>query len=194
MSDHTMNRIQRSSEHTAMPWANGGGITFEVASSPAGADFTSFNWRISMAEVRESGPFSTFSGVDRVLTVLGPGDLTLLINDNEVLSRRHEPRHFSGDDDVRAELVDGPITDLNVMTRRGRCTGVVTVQTIDGVVNLEPQSQSNTVVVVLAGTLDLVDGEGLSVRDVLFLHDNTTIMGNATIARIDITDLGDTRG
>jgi len=189
-----MNRIQRSGEHTAMPWANGGGITYEVASAPAGSDLASFNWRISMAEVRESGSFSTFSGIDRVLTVLGPSDLVLFINDDEVLSRRYEPVHFSGSDDVRAELVDGPITDLNVMTRRGRCTGVVTVQTIDGVANLVPHSQSSTVVVVMAGALHLEGGQELGVRDALFLEDKTTVEGNATIAHIDISDLGDVRG
>ena len=115
------NHIQRDAAHTAMPWANGGGVTYEVAAFPVGADLASFYWRISMAEVREPGAFSAFTGIDRVLTVLGPGDLLLFVNGVETRSRMHVPFAFSGDDDVRAELVDGPITDLNVMTRRGQC-------------------------------------------------------------------------
>jgi environmental stress-induced protein Ves len=169
-----------------MPWANGGGITYEVAASPPGSDLASFDWRISIADVRESGPFSTFPGIDRVLTVLGPGDLRLFINSTEVLSRRHAPVDFSGDDEVRAELVDGPITDLNVMTRRGTCESDVVVQTVSGTAVLELPSLSESIIVVLAGHLTMADGESLEPRDVLFLGSPTSISGDGVIANITI--------
>ena len=51
------------------PWKNGGGETAEIAVSPAGAGFDDFDWRISTAIVAQSGPFSGFPGVDRVLTL-----------------------------------------------------------------------------------------------------------------------------
>ena len=43
-----------------MPWKNGGGTTREVLKSPASATIDTFNWRISLAAVATSGPFSLF--------------------------------------------------------------------------------------------------------------------------------------
>ena len=47
------------------PWKNGGGSTTEIAVAPPGAGFDSFDWRISLATISHSGPFSTFAGIDR---------------------------------------------------------------------------------------------------------------------------------
>ena len=73
-----------------------------------------------MAEVRQNGPFSKFSGVDRILTVLD-GNLRLTIQDLGVieLSPCSEPLAFDGEAPASAELTGGPVLDLNVMTRRG---------------------------------------------------------------------------
>ena len=187
------NHIQKAATHIAMPWANGGGITYEVAASPLGSDLGSFDWRISMAEVHESGPFSTFHGIDRVLTVLGPGDLQLFINGEEVLGHLHVPVAFSGDDEVRAELVDGPITDLNVMTRRGRCEADVLIHTVSGTAALEPHSLSTSMIVVLSGKLTTAEGERIDARDALFLNSPTSLSGEGVIARINIRALPSVR-
>ena len=181
------NHIQRDAAHTAMPWANGGGVTYEVAAFPVGADLASFSWRISMAEVREPGPFSAFTGIDRVLTVLGPGDLLLFVNGVETHGRKHVPVAFSGDDDVRAELIDGPITDLNVMTRRGQCRAEVHVLTVSESVELEPIVESDTIIVALSGEFTMVDGAHLNERDVLFLNQAAAVTGSGVIAHIIIT-------
>src|SRR5690606_386633 len=61
------------------PWKNGGGETAEIAVSPAGAGFDDFDWRISTAIVAQSGPFSGFPGVDRVLTVIEGGAMELTV-------------------------------------------------------------------------------------------------------------------
>jgi environmental stress-induced protein Ves len=53
-----------------MPWKNGGDETTEVAAGPPGASLETFDWRISMAHIAQSGPFSLFPGVDRTLAVL----------------------------------------------------------------------------------------------------------------------------
>ena len=44
----------------SMPWANGGGVTHELAVHPIDASLQSFDWRVSLAEVREPtwGPFT----------------------------------------------------------------------------------------------------------------------------------------
>lgn len=105
-----------------MPWKNGGGSTTEVAIGPAGASLDAFDWRISMAQVATDGPFSNFPGIDRTLAVIEGGGMELTIGDRRpvVLGCETEPLGFAGDTPTTARLLAGEITDLNVMTRRGR--------------------------------------------------------------------------
>ena len=86
----------------------------------AGAGLDDFDWRVSMAEVREDGPFSGFPGVDRILTVL-EGGLRLTVAGAGVfdLSPGSAPATFDGAAPASARLTAGPVLDLNVMTRRG---------------------------------------------------------------------------
>lgn len=101
------------------PWKNGGGQTAEIAVAPPGAGFETFDWRISTAIVATSGPFSTFPGVDRVLTVLKGGPMALSIDGHEHrLDISSEPFAFSGDVPVDAQLEGDRLLDLNVMVRR----------------------------------------------------------------------------
>ena len=58
------------------PWKNGGGSTREIVCRPPGAGMDSFEWRVSIATIAQSGPFSVFAGVDRV--ILGPGEASHL--------------------------------------------------------------------------------------------------------------------
>lgn len=117
--------ILRATDHRTMPWKNGGGSTTEVAIAPEGAGLDGFDWRISMATVAADGPFSSFPGVDRTLAILDGRGLVLhgLAGGPVRLERASEPLAFPADAAVSATLVDGPITDLNVMTRRGRFRG-----------------------------------------------------------------------
>ena len=46
------------------PWKNGGGSTTEIAVWPNGAGLDEFDWRISLATITQSGPFSFFPGID----------------------------------------------------------------------------------------------------------------------------------
>lgn len=104
-----------------MPWKNGKGETVEIAVSPPGATVDDFDWRISMATVAEGGPFSVFDGIDRTLSVLTGEGITLSVAGQAPATLRREtpPYAFPADRETSATLVSGPITDLNVMTRRG---------------------------------------------------------------------------
>ena len=70
-------RIVRRAELTGQPWRNGGGVTWQIAAGPDGADVARFDWRLSMAEVAADGPFSAFAGIDRTLTLLQGAGLEL---------------------------------------------------------------------------------------------------------------------
>ena len=115
-------RIIRAADCLTMPWKNGGGSTTEIAISPEGASLDDFDWRISMAHVGSDGPFSTFPGIERTLAVLAGSGITLAFGDGgtEQLAPASLPYSFDGERPLEGRLIDGPITDLNVMTRRGR--------------------------------------------------------------------------
>jgi environmental stress-induced protein Ves len=115
-------KIIRSRDCKTMPWKNGGGSTTEIAVSPVNASLDAFDWRVSMATVASDGPFSQFAGIDRTLAVIGGQGLILNVGDSEpvILAPGSPPASFPGDVPTSARLIGGPITDLNVMTRRGR--------------------------------------------------------------------------
>ncbi|WP_414475260.1 HutD family protein [Microvirga sp. M2] len=115
-------RLVPSTSYRRMPWKNGGGETIEIVSSPEGSTLSTFEWRVSMAKVASPGPFSLFPEIDRTLAVLdGSGIRLSIAGRGEVLVHPDTaPVSFPGDVPVEADLVDEPIMDLNVMTRRGR--------------------------------------------------------------------------
>ena len=116
------------SAQPASPWKNGGGMTRNLAISPPGADFETFDWRVSIAEVVASGEFSPFPGVDRSILLLDGAGMILELNEQSVpLITPFDPFSFSGDDVVRYRLVNGATRDFNVMTRRGRAQADVSV-------------------------------------------------------------------
>ena len=114
-------RLLPAAGRAALPWKNGGGLTREVAVHPPASDLSSFDWRVSIAEVRHEGAFSVFSGVDRCMAVLA-GRLILTVHNEPAvhLTPDSEPRAFAGDVPVFARPSGGTVLDLNVMTRRGR--------------------------------------------------------------------------
>ena len=114
-------RLIGPADYRHMPWKNGGGTTIEIAVSLSGASLETFDWRVSMATVVEAGPFSTFPGIDRTLCVLEGNGIRLDIDgQSTTLTQSSAPFAFAADAKVLGMPLDGPITDLNVMTRRGR--------------------------------------------------------------------------
>lgn len=116
-----MAKLLRNADHRRMPWKNGGGETVEVIVHPEGASLSDFGWRVSMATVASDGPFSVFPGIDRTLAVLSGEGMELSIEGlgDRLLTPASAPLPFPADAPTTARLTHGPITDLNVMTRRG---------------------------------------------------------------------------
>jgi uncharacterized protein len=116
-------RILRAAAYQRMPWKNGGGETAQIAASPPGATLDTLDWRVSMAVVAQDGPFSMFPAVDRTLCILDGAGMELDFGadgGSRVVTRDTAPFLFPADVPVQARLLAGTITDLNVMTRRGR--------------------------------------------------------------------------
>jgi uncharacterized protein len=120
--------VYRAERHERRPWRNGGGMTAEVAAWPPDSDADSeFDWRVSFAEVSESGPFSLFPGVDRsIMVVEGPGMTLHLPGANAVALLPYRPFAFDGGLEVSCTVL-GSTRDLNVMARRGRASATIEV-------------------------------------------------------------------
>jgi environmental stress-induced protein Ves len=105
-----------------MRWKNGGGETIEIAAHPEGATLADFDWRVSMARVETDGAFSTFPGIDRTLAILDGAGMILTIDNGAPieLTATASPFSFDGAAATSARLRDGPVVDLNLMTRRAR--------------------------------------------------------------------------
>ncbi|WP_407051788.1 HutD family protein [Methyloraptor flagellatus] len=114
-------RLLRATDRAPKPWKNGGGVTTDVLVRPEGAGLDDFEARISIAEVAASGPFSVFPGIDRSTAILAGAGMDLMVGDAAParLAPGGAPHRYPGDVPTSATLVAGPITDLNVMTRRG---------------------------------------------------------------------------
>ncbi len=98
-----------------MPWANGKGVTVELARADGPQGML---WRLSRASVVEDGAFSIFPAVERNLTVLtGPG-FDLAGAGIALQARPFVPVAFPGDVAVAAVGVTAPSDDFNVMTAR----------------------------------------------------------------------------
>jgi environmental stress-induced protein Ves len=116
-------RILRAADRRAIPWKNGGGVTRDVAVFPAGPSPDNFDWRVSIAEIASSGPFSFFAGIDRQFAVLD-GQVALTFDGQEkILNPQSDVLSFAGEAPVHGEPFGGVSQDLNVMTRRDRFTG-----------------------------------------------------------------------
>ncbi len=104
-----------------MPWKNGGGSTREVVCQPPGAGMDAFDWRVSIATIAQSGPFSVFAGIDRTILLLDGDGVQLRApgHFDHPLDTPAQPFTFSGDLAVDCTLRSGASTDFNVMTRRG---------------------------------------------------------------------------
>ncbi|NTV86376.1 MAG: HutD family protein [Burkholderiaceae bacterium] len=102
------------------PWKNGGGSTREIVCRPQGAGVDGFDWRVSLATIAQSGPFSVFAGVDRVILLLDGDGVRLQSADgvDHRLDQALQPFAFPGEEALDCTLLGGPSQDFNVMTRR----------------------------------------------------------------------------
>jgi uncharacterized protein len=116
--------ITRLEDVVPSPWKNGGGTTRELAAWP---DTDKWVWRISVAEVAASGPFSRFEGVDRWFSVLsGTGVVLKTAEQTCVVTRSSQPFCFDGALATECELINGTTLDFNLMTRRNRIEAMMT--------------------------------------------------------------------
>ncbi|MEQ8666117.1 MAG: HutD family protein [Rhodospirillales bacterium] len=157
--------IHRFADYAEQPWKNGQGVTREIARAALddNADESAFLWRLSLADVGQSGPFSAFAGYDRTITLLAGDGFALAFSGAErhVLDKPSEPFDFDGGRDVHCTLLGGPSRDLNLMVRRDRAQADWRVLRGPGVHDLPAAGNADAVIVFcLTGTVGVHDGGG----------------------------------
>jgi uncharacterized protein len=116
----------KAGDFTRQPWKNGGGVTTQLALHEEGERWV---WRLSVAQVDQSGPFSDFAGYERtIMLVEGAGmELEVAGRATEALRLPYRPFVFDGGAAARCTLVSGPVKDLNLMVDRERAVGSLDV-------------------------------------------------------------------
>lgn len=116
--------IIRKASFKATPWKNGGGITHEAIRVPASGD--PFRWRVSVAHIDASGPFSDFAAYNRKMVLLrGAGvELRFANGVNKTLRQVGELVEFDGSVPTYCALLDGPCVDLNLMISKSGTAAV----------------------------------------------------------------------
>ena len=138
-----------------LPWKNGGGTTHEVMIEPPEATIESgFIWRLSIADVKQDGPFSEFQGCDRTMVVLDGMGMILEFP----MGRREQVEplgvfRFPGEVPCVGRLIDGPVSDLNAMTLRLKArhaTRIIDVDVMPRAILATTLKAQSPVVAVLA--------------------------------------------
>jgi environmental stress-induced protein Ves len=180
-------QLLRAAGLVARPWKNGGGVTREIAAWPPGAGLDAFDWRVSAAEVATDGPFSRFPGIERVLLVTRGAGLRLAFDGGEavLLTPESPPFRFSGEAAVGADLVDGPVADLNVMARQGLWTARVRRLPLDARAELRA---TETLLAVALKAARVRGGATLAPGDALVLTAGETVAFEAggAVAEVDL--------
>jgi environmental stress-induced protein Ves len=104
--------------YSSMPWRNGAGVTREIAREPAQG--ASFAWRLSLASLQTSGPFSSYSGYQRCVVLVDGHGFRLHVAGSGTmnLATRGDHALFAGAAEASCELLDGPCTDLSLIVQK----------------------------------------------------------------------------
>jgi environmental stress-induced protein Ves len=136
-----------------MPWANGLGTSYEIASDRNDAD--EWTWRLAMAPVNADGPFSRIECVNRFLAVVEGAGMTLSVDRKKLQCLPMQVMRFRGDAVTDATLTDGPITDINLMVRRKKADGEMSVVSAIGALN------DASIVVAIGGSAQMKCDEAI---------------------------------
>jgi uncharacterized protein len=140
------------SRFAAMPWRNGGGVTHEIAREGDGEDFV---WRISIADVASSGPFSLFPRHERILCVIAGNGMRLASQHQTRAAVLLHPVAFSGSEVIDGRLLDGPCRDFNLIFDPRKAPGTMEVLSGPMTVGGSPIRQKRTGFYVVSGAASI---------------------------------------
>ena len=96
------------------PWKNGGGISVDIAERDDA-------WRFGRTPITVPGPFSDYSGFDRVQVLVSGRGLVLQTPDGEIDVRApFKPVAFAGETPIVSRLESGPVEVVNLIGNRAK--------------------------------------------------------------------------
>jgi environmental stress-induced protein Ves len=143
-------RTVRLADIEGQPWKNGGGTTRPLADGRG--------WRISLATVAASGPFSIFEGWWRHSTVVAGGGLCLQSASATLALKPHRVVGYDGGDSWWCKLEGETASVLNVM-----CESSVAAATVQLARELRMDSKGTIAILpVNCGAVCQVEGSSTS--------------------------------
>jgi environmental stress-induced protein Ves len=121
-------KLLRHDTYNRKPWNNGGGMTLDVWLWPEAASQDGFDIRLSLASIDTDGPFSSFPGIDRTITLVGGAPFVLEFGDSRAQHMEFlQPFRFDSVQTPSSRLNEGAASAFNVMTRQGKWTHRVSI-------------------------------------------------------------------
>jgi uncharacterized protein len=105
-----------------IPWKNGRG-ELVVIDSEGGESWETMGvaWHFGRTSIVEEGPFSDYTGYERLQVVTKGTGLVLIARDHEIdLRRPMHPQRYDGGMPIRTRLERGPVEVVNLIADRAR--------------------------------------------------------------------------
>ncbi len=100
------------SDYRRTPWKNGGGTTTTIAEDEG-------VWQFGRTPITEDGPFSDYTGFDRLQVLVAGRGLVLQTPEGEIDVRTpFKPVRFTGETRIASRLEAGPVEVVNLIGRR----------------------------------------------------------------------------
>ena len=118
------------------PWKNGGGTTVDIA-------FSGDVWRFGRTPIVQPGPFSDYTGYDRVQVLVSGSGLVLETPQGEIDVRQpFRPVHFTGETRIASRLEAGPVEVVNLIGARAQVKIDIAVLDEDRTLRQQPGTHS----------------------------------------------------
>lgn len=114
------------------PWKNGGGTTVDIA-------FSGDVWRFGRTPIVQPGPFSDYTGFDRVQVLVSGSGLVLDTPTGEIDVRQpFRPVRFTGETKIVSRLEAGPVEVVNLIGARAKVKVDIAILDEDRTLILQP--------------------------------------------------------
>jgi len=203
MSSASQIRLQKTAQRTftmsvrvlqfdrakRMSWANGIGVTRQILRSPAYG--TRLDWRVSVADVEQSGAFSRLPGIDRTIVFCEGNRMSLTINGKSVELLRGIPFEFSGDAATFCDVSRGSTRNLNIMVNRATAIAKTTVTMVNGTHTALTTSAAQLLVAITTGMATGAGTQSVDLEryDAVYLEKagQVSISGSGSLLSIEFT-------
>lgn len=133
-------RTWTTADYQIKQWKNGGGTTEELLVFPNPTDYL---WRMSVATIKQSGPFSLFPGYQRILVPLSGSIILSHDRGKSIILKKNIPYSFSGEQQTDCELASEQARDFNLIYKAGTMRAAITTHTIEKTWSLKTSGMQN---------------------------------------------------